>query len=199
MELPSRYVLDRESIKLNAYRLICHFYSNKEIARQSEPGIPSNGIARLEQRYFYREVSHLLLNIAMSLRVLDDLMKGMEASSELKKAHYKAMDNVNQRYLCMMFDDMNLRQVCNKIIHADIMEPHLMESKDGTHLNDSFNWLAWAESNEGNYDKEIPKPDPIEWRHLTNNVRLVGKYNNKEWCHVLVVPVYVEAVSELLA
>lgn len=45
MQLPSSYVLDREAIKLNAYRLICHFYANKEIARHTDPATRDSAIA----------------------------------------------------------------------------------------------------------------------------------------------------------
>jgi len=48
MQLPSSYVLDRESIKLNVYRLICHFYANKEIARRADPDTKDDAIAKLE-------------------------------------------------------------------------------------------------------------------------------------------------------
>ncbi len=75
MRLPSSYVLDREAIKLNTYRLICHFYANKEIARHTDPDTRDDAIARLKDNYFFREISRLLLEIAISLRVLDDQMK----------------------------------------------------------------------------------------------------------------------------
>tara|TARA_R110002167_G_scaffold361651_1_gene580174 strand:+ start:59 stop:319 length:261 start_codon:yes stop_codon:yes gene_type:complete len=77
MQLPSSYVLDREAIKLNAYRLICHFYANKEIARHTDPDTRNDAIAKLEDNYFFREISRLLLEVAISLRVLDDQMKNL--------------------------------------------------------------------------------------------------------------------------
>jgi hypothetical protein len=52
MVLPSKYVLDREAIKLNAYRLLSHFYANKEIARQAYPDTRDDSIAILEDNYF---------------------------------------------------------------------------------------------------------------------------------------------------
>jgi hypothetical protein len=58
------YELDAEQIKLNAYRLGCLFFANKEIARRSDPASPSPA-AQLEQHFFVREMSHLLLQIAI--------------------------------------------------------------------------------------------------------------------------------------
>ncbi|MET0010730.1 MAG: hypothetical protein ABW109_22985, partial [Candidatus Thiodiazotropha sp. 6PLUC4] len=66
MQLPSSYLLDRETIKLNAYRLICHFYANKEIARNTDPDTRDDAIAKLEDNYFFREISRLLLEVAIS-------------------------------------------------------------------------------------------------------------------------------------
>jgi hypothetical protein len=59
------YELDAEQIQLNAYRLGCLFFANKEIARRSDPSAP-NPIAGLEQKFFAREMSHLLLQIAIA-------------------------------------------------------------------------------------------------------------------------------------
>lgn len=199
MQLPSKYILDRESIKLNAYRLICYFYANKKIARCSDPESGGDGIAKLEERYFFSEISKLLIGIAISLRVLDDQMKSLPQHSEIRKSYDLAMDNTNRHHKCMMFDEMSLREVCNKIIHADLVEPHIPETEDGGHEIDHFNWLGWAEAVEHSGDKTIPKPDPIKWKHLNNNVRLGGKHKGKQWWHLLEIPIFVEAIGELLA
>jgi len=109
------------------------------------------------------------------------------------------MKNVNRRYHCMMFDEMNLRETCNKIIHADVVEPHIQESEDGGHEIDNYNWLGWSEAVEQSGDRDIPEPDPIKWKHLTNNIRLGGKQRREQWWHLLEVPTFVGAVAELLA
>jgi hypothetical protein len=197
MQLPSNYVLDREAIKLNAYRLICHFYANKEIARQTDPHTRNDAIAKLEDKYFFREISRLLLEIAISIRVLDDHMKNLPLESELRSSYKAAMETVNNRYQCMIFDEMRLREVCNKIIHADVVEPHFREEDSG-HRIDDYNWLGWSYEAEESGDKNIPKPEPIKWNHLTSNIRLGGNLNRKEWWHLLEVPTFVGAISELL-
>ena len=199
MELPSHYIVDRENIKSNAYRLICCFYASKEIARTSDPENRNEGIALLENQLFFKEVSRLLLEIAISVRVMDDQMNQLPNSSEVKTLYLKSLGRVNQNFNCMMFDNMNLRDVCNKIIHAIVVEPHFQELSDGDHEIDHYNWMSWCESSEYSGNKEIPEPDPITWKHLTNNIRLGGKHRGEQWWHLLVVPTFVESVSELLS
>lgn|GEM_PF-1251196 len=198
MQLPTSYVLDREAIKLNAYRLISYFYANKEIARSTDPDKRDSAIAKLEDKYFFREICRLLLEVTIALRVLDDQMRARDKSSEIKRSYDAAMEQVNKSYNCMMFDGMNLREVCNKIIHADVVEPHIQESENGDHEIDNLNWLGWSEVVEHSGDSSIPEPVPIKWSHLTNNIRLGGKYQGKQWWYLLDIPVFVEAIGELL-
>lgn len=198
MQLPSSYVLDREAIKLNAYRLICHFYANKEIARHTDPDTRDDAIAKLEDNYFFREISKLLLEVAISVRVLDDQMKKVNETSEIRIHYDTAMEQVNRHYSCMMFDEMKLREVCNKIIHAEVVEPHIHESEDGGHEIDNYNWLGWSDAVEQSGDENSPAPEPIKWKYLTNNVRLGGKHRGSQWWHLLEVPTFVGAISELL-
>jgi hypothetical protein len=191
--------LDRESIKLNAYRLLCHFYANKEISRNSDPENRNDIISKLEEKYFHREISKLLIEIAIAIRIMDDQIKREKNSSAMKKQYDIAMSRVNKHFSCMMFDDMSLREVCNKIIHADVVEPHLHESYDGNHMFDGYNWLSWTEVIEETGDRDIPKPDPIKWLHLSGNIRLGGKKEGKQWWHLLEVPLFVSAITELLS
>lgn len=199
MILPSSYILDRENIKVKAYRLICHFYANKEISRQSDPECRDGGIAKLEDQYFFKEISKLLLELAISIRVLDDQMKSLPQSSKIRSAYFESMAQVNSGYNCMMFDEMTLREVCNKIIHANVVEPHIEESENGDHQIDHYNWLGWSESIEYSEDKDIPKPEPIKWKRLKNNVRLGGTHRREQWWHLLQIRIFVEAITELLS
>jgi hypothetical protein len=198
MKLPSKYILDKENIKLNAYRLICHFYANKEIARCSDPESRDNRITKLEDKFFFTEISKLLIEIAISLRALDDQMNSLPPESEIKKAYNIAMGNINSHYSCMMFENMKFREVCNKIIHTEYVEPHFNEQKNGEHEIDHYNWLGWSYEVEDSGNQTIPKPDPIIWKHLSNNVRLGGKQHRKQWWYLLEIPIFVKAISELL-
>lgn len=196
MKLPSKYTLDVEGMKLNAYRLISLFYANQEIARSTDPEL-RDGVAKLEDKFFFSEMSKLLIEIAISIRVLDDQMKGLPESNEIKRTYDSAMQVINERHNCMMFDEMSLRDTCNKIIHADVVEPHIEESNNGLHKFDEYNWLGWSDAVEHLEGEEIPKPDPIQWKYLTTNIRLGGKKGGEEWWCLLEVSVFVEAISEL--
>lgn len=142
--VPGTYALDSEALKLNAYRLLCLFYANKEIARLCDPESPADAAVQLERRFFSREMTHLLLNIAIGLRVLDDQMLALPPGNANRQKYLVQRDRVNQRYQCMMFDEMPLREVCNKVIHALVVDPHSTEGS-GSHRIDEYNWLAWSD------------------------------------------------------
>lgn len=197
MNLPSTYTLDRESIKLNAYRLLTLFYANKEIARRSDPGQRDDAASQLERNFFAREMTQLLLSIAIGVRVLDDQMKGLTSRAPLREPYFQRRDEVNRRYQCMMFDQMPLRDVCNKIIHATTVEPHATKGAE-SHQIDEYNWLGWSEADVQSPGEVGPEPAPIEWEHLSGNIRLGGRQAKEQWWHLLEVPTFVQAVFELL-
>jgi hypothetical protein len=188
------YELDAEQIKLNAYRLGCLFFANKEIARRSDPASPS-AAARLEQHFFVREMSHLLLQIAIALRVMDDQMRARPKNDAKRAEYFRRRDETDTQFQCMMFDDLPLREVCNKIIHALTVEPHLTEAVGDHHLDDLANEYACPEDAE---DGGTIQWDPVKWNHLTGNIRLVGRKGSEEWYLLLEVPVFIEAISSLL-
>ena len=198
MQPLASYVLDRELVLLNAYRLLCLFYANKEIARLSDPtGEFPDPAALLEQKYFPSEMTHLLLSIAISVRTIDDQMQCLPVSHPEKQRYFAARDKVNKRFSCMMFDQMTLREACNKIIHASVVEPHTTGGL-GVHKYDEYMWEEWQ---EGHLDSDEPReePQPLHWEHLSGLVRLGGKHNREQWWHLLEVPVFVEAVQQLLS
>jgi len=181
----SSYALDRESIKLDLYRLICLFHANKEIARRSDPTHEyPDAAAQLERKFFPREMSRLLLSIAIGLRTLDDQMNRLSVDSPERIKYLAARDRAN-RYRCMMFDEMPLREVCNKIVHANVVEPH---TKEGVEPHE-YDLLAWEESIDA---------ASIGWEHLSGNIRLGGNKGREQWWHLLEVPTFVEAVHEQL-
>lgn len=197
MTLPSTYTLDRESIKLNTYRLLALFYANKEVARLSDPDHRDDPASQLERTFFAREMTQLLLTIAIGVRVLDDQMKGLPTLDPSRQAYFRRRDEVNSRLHCMMFDEMSLREVCNKIIHATTVEPHATKGSE-SHKIDEYNWLGWSEAQEQAPGEVGPEPEPIDWEHLSGNIRLGGQHGKEQWWHLLEVPTFVEAVFELL-
>lgn len=194
----SAYVLDRESIRLDAYRLLCLFYANKEIARQSDPvNHHPDPALLLERRYFPRELTRLLLSIAIAIRTLDDQMEQLPATNADRTKYLLARDYANGQHFCMMFDEMSLREVCNKIIHATVVEPHTQDGVE-SHQYDQYLWESWQLSHEDGGSDESNQPEPIPWEHLSGSVRLGGKHFGKQWWHLLEVPTFVNAVFDLL-
>jgi hypothetical protein len=194
----SAYVLDRESIRLDAYRLLCLFYANKEIARQSDPVNHYPDPARsLELRYFPRELTRLLLSIAIAVRTLDDQMERLPRGSADRDKYMRARESTNRQHLCMMFDEMTLREVCNKVIHATVVEPHSQQGAEAHHY-DELMWEAWQHDHDEANSFQAEQPEPLPWEHLSGNVRLGGRYKGKQWWHLLEVPTFVSAVSDLL-
>lgn len=182
----SSYALDRESIKLDAYRLICLFHASKEIARRSDPTHEyPDAAASLERTFFPREMSRLLLSIAIGLRTLDDQMNRLPRTSPERLQYVAARDRAD-RFHCMMFDEMSLREVCNKIVHASVVEPHFTEGAE-PHAYDLMAWEATDEESS------------IGWQHLSGNIRLGGQKAGAQWWHLLEVPVFIEAVCEQLS
>lgn len=197
MILPSTYTLDSETIKLNAYRLLCLFYANKEIARLSDPENRDDAASQLERAFFSREMTQLLLNISIGIRVLDDQMRGLAATDTTRQAYFRNRDEVNRRHNCMMFDEMSLRDVCNKVIHATTVEPHSTNGSE-SHKIDEYNWLGWSEAGGDSLEGAGEEPAPIEWQHLSGNIRLGGMQAKTQWWYLLEVPIFVEAVFALL-
>lgn len=198
MNLPGAYTLDIQTLKLNSYRLLCLFYASKEISRLSDPQETDTSSAKLQRLYFSREMTHLLLAIAIGIRILDDQMMALPEGSPTRREYLMRRDDVNRRRKCMMLDDMSLRDVCNKVLHANVVEPH---STDGTeqHAIDGYNWMSWSYAHEESPDEAGPQPEPIKWSHLSGHVRLGGSHGREQWWHLLEVPEFVGAVFELLA
>lgn len=191
------YVLDRESIKLDAYRLLCLFYANKEISRRTDPaGKWPDGSAHLERQYLGREVTRLLLTIAIALRTLDDQMNGLDREDPGGVRYRTMREVVNRTRRVAVPDELSLRQACNKIIHASSVAA---VTKSGTeeHAFDAITQGSWLD----NYDPDDPtskQPGALAWTHLSEHVALSGEHRGKEWAYRLDVPVFVAAIYELL-
>lgn len=138
-----------------------------------------------------------MLNIAIGVRVLDDQMKELAKNDPTRQVYFWTRDEVNRRHHCMMFDAMSLRDVCNKVIHSTTVEPHTTKGSE-SHKIDEHNWLGWSEADDHAPGEVGPKPESIEWQHLSGNIRLGGIQEKKPWWHLLEVPTFVEAVFELL-
>lgn len=181
------YVIDRVTTLQKAYYLLCVFFANKEIARRSDPDDKNAPLSSLEERFFVGEASRLLIEVAISIRVIDDQMQKLPGNDATRMQFEKRKSEVDQ-YTFGMFDDLNLnlRETCNKIIHSEVMEPHSSEGREGHELDVAYN--------HGDGEKSI------DWEHFNGYVRLCGTdQRGKEWYVLLDLEVFVTAITKLLA
>ena len=195
---PTTYTLDVEKLKLNAYRLLCLFHANVEIARTSDPEDPSDAAASLQHQFFAREMTELLLSIAIGVRVMDDQMLSLSPENELRRRYLVKRDQVNKTRHCMMFDTLPLREVCNKIIHAVVVEPHTTEVT-GSHQIDEYNWHGYSDAMDQALGESLPEPAPVKWNHLSGHIRLGGSRGKDQWWQLLILNEFVEAIYGLVA
>jgi hypothetical protein len=158
---PGTYTLDAEKLKLNAYRLLCLFYATMGIARTSDPEKPNDAAATLERQFSSREMTVLLLSIAIGVRVTDGWVIALPSDNKFQIEYIERRDLVNAYWHCMMFNIMPLREVRNKIIHAVVVEPHSTPGS-GSHQIDEHNWHGWSEARDQSPDDVGPEPEPIE-------------------------------------
>ncbi|WP_145964361.1 hypothetical protein [Chromobacterium phragmitis] len=207
MSQPDRYAFDKETIKLNAYRLLCLFYASKTIASLSDPNDRSDPASCLEAQFFQREITHALLNLAICIRTLDDQMKTLP----LQDPRYIAYENIckdnHNKHWCTIFDDekslkngqqhLPLREVCNKILHAAQIDAQRFQQTGG-HAMDYYNMDDFSLQNRESSDANILGPTPILWTYLSGNIRLSGRNKGKSWVHLLVIPSFVDATYHLI-
>jgi len=82
------YVFDSNSILEKTYELLCIFFANKEIARQSDPDDENAPLVSLEKRFFEAKISRLLIEVAASFRVLSDQLAKLPESDAKRKVFY---------------------------------------------------------------------------------------------------------------
>jgi len=188
MKTTGKYNLDAGIILDKCYDLLCIFFSNKELSRRINPSDIDSPLNVLRDKYFESKVSRLLIEIATSLRVLDDQMKKMPKDSESFEYYIGKVKYINETYEFCLFDDasLTLRDVCNKIIHSDIFQIHLTNGIEAHELDIEFK-EGYSERN-------------IIWNYPRENVRLAGtgQGSKKKWFALLNIEYFIAGVSELL-
>jgi hypothetical protein len=184
MKTKGVYVLDSNAILQNAYYLLCVTYANKEFARRIDPQSEAYPLSALETRFFESELSRLLLQLAISIRVLDDQMKALPSTDDRRQAYYTKKAEID-KFDFAMFDDLNLnlRKTCNKIIHSTIMEPHFQDGVEGHEHDYSYRY--------GEGDKSIT------WKHFNGFVRLSGVDGGQDWYVLLDIEMFAKAIQQL--
>lgn len=178
-----KFELDGHEITREIYYALCVLFANKEIARKTGPGDP---IAELESRFRGKELSGRLLSIAVKIRVLDDQMKALPPNEKGRQDYFSRRNRVDRTYANTVFDELKLREVCNKIIHATIFELYEEHGREPHEDCPS----RYADLEDG--------IDVVEWKHYRTDWIRIG--NDKEdWYYILDVSNFASAVLSLVA
>ncbi|MGK9128386.1 hypothetical protein M1D52_20425 [Olivibacter sp. SA151] len=136
----------------------------------------------------------MLIEIATSLRVLDDQFRGMNSDDEYYKSYKEALASVNMDAVILFNDaDANLRWIYNKIIHS---ESFITFSREGVEAHETDYGY-----NGGMVDKK-----EVIWHHYDLHVRLAGTERRKEagtwaqvpWHLLLIIVEFTNAIFTVL-
>lgn len=160
------------------------FFSAKELSRRTNPVSDDSAISFLRNQLFESTVTRLLIEIAASLRIMDDQMRHLPKDST-KRIKYESQIEIIDQYDFQIFnEELTLRMVCNKIIHADVFEILLKDGKEAHEYDVSYL--------HGDSEQEI------FWKYPSGHVKLSGKQNKKDWMIRLDIEVFIAAVVNLL-
>lgn len=184
MKTTGKYVFDDNAILEKCYDLLCIYFSNKELLRRIDTASIDSPLTLLRARFFEAKISRLLIEIAASLRVMDDQMEKLPKGDEIRISYKSKLESVN-KYDFGLFDvdDLTLRKTCNKIIHSDAFHFHLRKGEEAHELDYEYR-LGLSEKN-------------IEWKYPGGYIRLSGCQGRKEWHVLLDIEVFVTAISDL--
>lgn len=184
MNTSGKYVFDTSNLLAKSYELLCVFFSDKELARRTDPNPSNSAIALLRNQLFESTVTRLLIEIAASLRVMDDQMKLQHIESEDRINYYNRLESINKVHDFEVFkENLDLRTVCSKIIHSNTFEI-LFDNGDEAHEHDYAYRAGDAEKS-------------IEWKYPNGHVRLSGKFKGKDWGVRLDIEVFISAIVDL--
>lgn len=128
------HALDLKQIRLDLYRLACYFEASRHLVGRETNGNASEDeyIPDLPKEFFKDEVSRVLLQSAIVLRILDD-------ESEANR------DERNP-FICGTLEldggsePLGLREACNKILHARRMNYDKCSSEQRTPRDGRHDW-----------------------------------------------------------
>ncbi|EAR59997.1 hypothetical protein [Neptuniibacter caesariensis] len=103
------HTIDLKQIRLDVYRLVCYFEAARSIA-ETHASQDDYAIEALPREFFTDEVSRILLQTAIILRMLDD---ESEADIEERDPFFSGRLEQNGKT-----KQLSLREACNKIIHS---------------------------------------------------------------------------------
>ncbi|MBW4636063.1 MAG: hypothetical protein KME30_30535 [Iphinoe sp. HA4291-MV1] len=184
------HVIDLAAIRLNAFHLMNIFLASQPLASEHRLDDPEDNLANLHWEFYRTEITRLLINIAIYTRIFDDQMK----SGEYQNKYLKYCARVDTRDYTSIFQEngenqekFNVREACNKIIHAETVRP-LFERGDFTHFT---------------IDEMDNLDEDYDWWYLTGEIEMTASRKIKgetvNWFVNLFVPAYIETVIDLIS
>jgi len=130
LEKPQRYSLNPARVGLSAYRLLTHLLASKPLSKLCT-GHFACGYDILRDNFEEQEIQHLLIELAISYRMYDDMVKSNDGESiSHMNPVGKIWDPIKSKQR-----DLSLREACNKIIHAECIK---FDKKSGPLQHEHF-------------------------------------------------------------
>ena len=162
------FFFDRNLFRLDLYRLITCFYSSITFAENIEDH-DFDSIKVLQSDFEESEITRLLVNIAVTARIMDD--RENNVTSGLSCECGELISDLSKP---SNTTSLSLREAYNKIIHAK-----------------KFNWDV---DNLDKEDETLPYPTT---RYLTPRMYLYGSKGEREWKATLDIEKFVKLNDSL--
>jgi hypothetical protein len=161
------FFFDVNSFRLDLYRLITCFYASVTFAEQGED-LDKDPVRDLQGEFEEFEIVRLLVNIAVTARIMDE-----REDRHSKKFDLECGQLINDLTEPNRVVTLDLREACNKIIHAT-----------------KFNWDVEQLKDEGS----LPYPTT---RFLVPQMHLYGARGSQQWKATLDIKEFVKHNSVL--
>ena len=179
------HFIDKDRITILCFEILNLFAASKNIALSLQDpyyeddvflnkdiDIEDSTHLKLFSMYGSKQISNLLIQIAILVRLFDDQTKTSKKSAK----YIEHLNALNVQYTIGSYSEKNtfsLRDACNKIIHCDTIRP-IYDSLDG-----------------------ISKNEP-NFYYLSGSIELTGKENRKKWTANLYLQCYIDLVMDLI-
>jgi hypothetical protein len=164
---------------VSAGQALAKEFEAMEVEEEKRLNLSDAPLLALYMEFAEAQTSDLLLQIALMVRTYDDIMKDSRAR-DAYKAH--VAQTSGEDYIgSLSAGELNLRQACNKIIHAAEVRA-IYERVDRQFVQDE-------------HGQEL---DQDVW-YLTGEVELSGTDRGTPWNAVLYVQPFIETVIERIA
>ena len=165
------HIFDPAAVRLDLWRLLMLFLGDRSFAELTEPEILNNHqpLLNLHSEFADYEVTRILLSSAIALRVADDRDRG--ALNAVARTCGELQTNSQE----VAHVPLNLREACNKIIHA-------------TRINFDIERLDGG---------EVGRPAGFA-TYLRPIIYLYGEHRGAEWRASLNILEFVHSAAEVL-